>query len=84
MRLSVAARLRRYVTRMINLGVLVPEIATAMLDETLPPDVTLLDLVVEPAGAVGGAARASRDATLANAVPQAQNVAPPRKSAIAR
>jgi hypothetical protein len=33
-----------YVSRMINLTTLAPEIVAAILDETLPPEVTLLEL----------------------------------------
>jgi hypothetical protein len=33
-----------YVSRMINLTMLAPEIVAAILDETLPPEVTLLEL----------------------------------------
>lgn len=36
---------RAYVTRMVNLTTLAPEIVAAILDETLPPEVTLLNLV---------------------------------------
>lgn len=49
---------------MVNLTTLTPDIVAAILDEILPPDVTLFDLVVdtpalwEGAGAVWGIARA--------------------------
>ena len=33
-----------YVSRMVNLTTLAPEIVAAILDETLPPEVTLFDL----------------------------------------
>ena len=37
-----------YVSRMVNLTILAPDIVAAILDETLPPDLTLLDLAVNP------------------------------------
>jgi hypothetical protein len=37
-----------YVSRMVNLTALAPEIVAAILDETLPADVTLFDLAVDP------------------------------------
>jgi hypothetical protein len=37
-----------YVTRMVNLTVLGPDIMAAILDETLPPDLTLFELAVDP------------------------------------
>ncbi len=37
-----------YVSRMINLTTLAPDIVEAILDETLPPDLTLFDLAVDP------------------------------------
>ena len=33
-----------YVSRMVNLTTLAPDIVTAILDETLPPELTLLEL----------------------------------------
>lgn len=36
---------RAYVSRMVNLTTLAPDIVAAFLDETLPPEVTLFDLV---------------------------------------
>ncbi len=33
-----------YVSRMVNLTTLAPDIVAAILDETLPPEVTLFDL----------------------------------------
>jgi hypothetical protein len=33
-----------YVSRMVNLTTLAPDIVAAVLDETLPPEVTLFDL----------------------------------------
>ena len=33
-----------YVSRMVNLTTLAPDIVVALLDETLPPDVTLFEL----------------------------------------
>ena len=45
-----------YVTRMVNLTVLAPDIVAAILDETLPPEVTLFELSGGDAAAVGGAA----------------------------
>jgi len=33
-----------YVSRMVNLTTLAPDIVAAILDETLPPDVTLFEL----------------------------------------
>lgn len=35
---------RAYVSRMVNLTTLAPDIVAAILDETLPPEVTLFDL----------------------------------------
>ena len=35
---------RAYVSRMINLTTLAPDIVAAILDETLPPEVTLFEL----------------------------------------
>ena len=37
-----------YVSRIFNLATLAREIVAAILDETLPPDVTLFDLAVDP------------------------------------
>jgi hypothetical protein len=37
-----------YVSRMVNLTVLAPEIVTAILDETLPDNTILFDLAVGP------------------------------------
>lgn len=37
-----------YVCRMVNLTTLAPKIVVAILDETVPPDVTLFDLAVDP------------------------------------
>lgn len=37
-----------YVGRMINLTTLAPDIIAAILDETLPPQVTLQDLTINP------------------------------------
>jgi hypothetical protein len=37
-----------YVSRMVNLTTLAPDIVAAILDETLLPDVTLFELAVEP------------------------------------
>ena len=37
-----------YVSRMVNLTTLAPDIVAAILDETLPPDLTLFDLAVDP------------------------------------
>ena len=37
-----------YVSRMVNLITLAPDIVAAILDETLPVDVTLFDLAVDP------------------------------------
>jgi hypothetical protein len=39
----------RYVARFLNLTTLAPEIVAAILDETLPEDVTLADLSLNPA-----------------------------------
>ena len=38
-----------YVSRMVNLTTLAPDIVAVILDETLPPDLTLFDLAVDPA-----------------------------------
>lgn len=38
----------RYVARFLNLTTLAPEIVAAILDETLPEDVTLADLSLNP------------------------------------
>ena len=50
-----------YVSRMVNLTTLAPDIVAAILDETLPPEVTLFDLAAgtpllweEQWGRVGG------------------------------
>lgn len=37
-----------YVSRMVNLTILAPDIVAAVLDEALPPDVPLFDLAVDP------------------------------------
>ena len=37
-----------YVSRMVNLTTLAPDIVAAILDETLPADVTLFELAVNP------------------------------------
>ena len=37
-----------YVSRMINLTLLAPDIVEAILDDTLPPNVSLFDLAVDP------------------------------------
>lgn len=37
-----------YVSRMVNLNTLAPDIVTTVLDETLPPEVTLFELAVDP------------------------------------
>ena len=37
-----------YVSRMVNLTTLAPDIVDAILDEVLPPEVTLLELAVDP------------------------------------
>ncbi len=37
-----------YECRMVNLTTLAPKIVAAILDETVPPDVTLFDLAVDP------------------------------------
>lgn len=37
-----------YVSRMVNLTTLAPDIVAAILDDTLPPNLTLFDLAVEP------------------------------------
>ena len=37
-----------YVSRMVNLTTLAPDIVAAILDETLPPDVTLFEIAVDP------------------------------------
>ncbi|MGH8531609.1 MAG: LacI family transcriptional regulator [Gammaproteobacteria bacterium] len=37
-----------YVSRMVNLTTLAPDIVAAIVDETLPPDLTLFDLAVDP------------------------------------
>ena len=38
---------RSYVSRMVNLTTLAPDIVTAILDETLPENVALFDLAVD-------------------------------------
>jgi hypothetical protein len=42
-----------YVSRMVNLTVLAPDIVTAILDDTLPANVILFDLAVDPPGLWG-------------------------------
>lgn len=37
-----------YVSRMVNLTTLAPDIVEAILDDQLPPTVTLFDLAVDP------------------------------------
>jgi hypothetical protein len=37
-----------YVSRMVNLTTLAPDIVAAILDDALPNDVTLFDLAVDP------------------------------------
>jgi len=37
-----------YVNRMVNLTILAPDIVEAILDDQLPPTVTLFDLAVDP------------------------------------
>lgn len=37
-----------YVSRMVNITLLAPDIVSAILDNTLPPAVTLFDLAVDP------------------------------------
>lgn len=41
-------RTSSYVSRMVNLTTLAPDIVAAILDETLPPDVTLFHVAVDP------------------------------------
>lgn len=36
-----------YVSRIVNLTALAPDIVAAILNETLPPDLTLFDLAVD-------------------------------------
>ena len=50
-----------YVSRMVNLTTLAPDIVAAILDESLPPDLTLFDLAV---GGVGEAAASDGDAAV--------------------
>ncbi len=42
-----------YVSRMINLTCMAPDIVAAVLDDTLPDDVTLFELAVDPPGGRG-------------------------------
>jgi hypothetical protein len=42
-RLSVSGRLLRYVSRMVKVTTLAPDIEPATLDETVPPDLTPFD-----------------------------------------
>jgi hypothetical protein len=37
-----------YVSRMVNLTTLAPDIVAVILDDTLPPDLTLFDFAVDP------------------------------------
>ena len=37
-----------YVSRMVNLTTLAPDIVAAILDESQPPDLILFDLAVDP------------------------------------
>ena len=37
-----------YVSRMVNLTTVTPDIMAAILDETLQPDLTLFDIAVDP------------------------------------
>ncbi len=39
-----------YVSRRANLTALAPDIVAVILDESLPPDVTLFDIAVDPPG----------------------------------
>lgn len=48
---------RAYVSRMVNLTTLAPDIVAAILDETLPDHVTLFDLASGTPAAVGRPAR---------------------------
>lgn len=45
-----------YVSRMVNLTTLAPDIVAAILDDNLPNDITLFDLAMDPASVVGGVA----------------------------
>ena len=45
-----------YVSRMVSLTTLAPDIVAAILDETLPQEVTLFELAAETPQGVGGAA----------------------------
>jgi hypothetical protein len=46
--------LSSYVSRMINVTTLAPDIVAAILDEALSPEVTLFDLAVDPPALLGG------------------------------
>ncbi|MBE0507625.1 MAG: hypothetical protein IBX50_13090 [Marinospirillum sp.] len=37
-----------YISRMVNLTTLAPDIVEAILDDQLPPNITLFDLAVDP------------------------------------
>jgi hypothetical protein len=37
-----------YISRMVNLTVLAPDIVEAILDDNVPPELTLFDLAVDP------------------------------------
>ncbi|WP_245555198.1 hypothetical protein [Hahella ganghwensis] len=37
-----------YISRMVNLTTLAPDIVEAILDDCLPPNITLFDLAVDP------------------------------------
>ncbi|MCI0559121.1 MAG: hypothetical protein MN733_11545 [Nitrososphaera sp.] len=54
-----------YVSQMVNLTALAPDIVAAILDESLPPGVKLFNIAVDPPGAVGEAAGLHLDPTLA-------------------
>lgn len=59
-----------YVSRMVNLTTLAPDIVAAILDETLPSEVTLFELAVEPLALWRGTMHTNRDSALASAAPR--------------
>ena len=53
-----------YVSRMVNLTTLAPDIVAAILDDRLPDHVTLLELAADPPVLWGGAVEANHSSSL--------------------